>query len=99
MNRTSETHRTTLNSLTYKGDQHWIFIGRTDAEAEAPILWSPDAKKGKSPWCWERLKVGGEGDDKGQDGWMESLTQWTWVWANSGRWWKTGKPGMLHSVG
>ena len=38
-------------------------------------------------WCWERLKAGGEGDDRGWDGWMTSLTQWTWVWANSGRWW------------
>ena len=53
----------------------------------------------KRPWCWERLKAGGEGDDTGWDGWMVSLTQWTWVWASSGRWWKTGKPGMLQSMG
>ena len=39
----------------------------------------------KWPWCWERLRAGGEGGDRGWDGWMESLTQWTWVWANSGR--------------
>ena len=52
----------------------------------------------KRPWCWERLKAGGEGDDTGWDGWMASLTQWTWVWASSGRWWKTGKPGMLQSM-
>ena len=52
----------------------------------------------KRPWCWERLKAGGEGDDTGRDGWMASLTQWTWVWASSGRWWKTGKPGMLQSM-
>ena len=44
----------------------------------------------KRPWCWERLKAGGEGDDRGWDGWMTSLTQWTWVWASSGRWWRTG---------
>ena len=50
-------------------------------------------------WCWERLEVGGEGDDRGWDGWMASLTQWTWVWVNSGRWWWTGMPGMLQSMG
>ena len=50
-------------------------------------------------WCWERLKAGGEGDNKGQDGWMASPTQWTWVWASSRRWWRTGKPGMLQSMG
>ena len=53
----------------------------------------------KSPWCWERLKAGGEGDDRGWDGWMSSPTQWTWVWVNSGNWWWTGKPGMLLSMG
>ena len=41
----------------------------------------------KRLWCWERLKVGGEGDDRGWDGWMASPTQWTWVWVNSGSWW------------
>ena len=49
----------------------------------------------KKPWCWERLKAGGEGDDRGWDGWMASPTQWTWVWASSRSWWRTGKPGML----
>ena len=53
----------------------------------------------KRPQCWERLKAGGEGDDRGWDGWMASLTQWTWVWVNSGSWWWTGKPGMLQSMG
>ena len=48
---------------------------------------------------WERLKAGGEGDDRGWDGWMASLTQWTWVWASSGNWWWTGKPGVLQSTG
>ena len=85
-----------------KEDQFWVFIGRTDAEAETPILWPPDAKELthlKWPWCWESLKVGGEGDDRGWDGWMASLTQWTWVWANTGRKWRTGKPGMLQFMG
>ena len=73
-----------------KGNQTWIPIGRTDAEAETSILWPPDAKNwlsGKSPWCWEKLKTGREGDDRRSDGWMASLTQWTWVWASSGSWW------------
>ena len=80
-----------------KGNQSWIFIGRTHVEAETPILWPPDAKRWllKRPWCWERLKVGGEGDDRGWDGWMASLTQWTRVWVNSGSWWWTGRPGVL----
>ena len=51
-------------------------------------------------WCWERLKAGGEGDDRGRAGWMaSSLSQWTWVWASSRRWWRTGKPGILQSMG
>ena len=49
----------------------------------------------KRPWCWERLKVGGEGDNRGWDGWMTSLTQWTWVWVNSRKWWWIGRPGIL----
>ena len=53
----------------------------------------------KRPWCWEWLKTGGEGDDRGWDGWMASLTRWTWVWVNSWSWWWTGKPGMLQSLG
>ena len=50
-------------------------------------------------WCWERSKAGGEGDDRGGDGWMASLTQWTWVWAGSRRYWWTGRPGGLQSMG
>ena len=56
-------------------------------------------RKEKRPWCWERLKAGGKGDDNGWDGWMISLTQWTWVCVNSGSWWWTGKPGVLQSMG
>ena len=55
-------------------------------------------KNKKKPCCWERLKAG-EGDDWGWDGWMASPTQWTWVWASSRRWWRTGKPGVLQSTG
>ena len=77
-----------------KGDQSWVFIGRTNAEAETPILWPPHAKSwltGKDQ-CWEGLGAG-EGDDRGSDGWMASPTLWTWVWVNSGSWWWTGRPG------
>ena len=80
-----------------KGNQSWIFTGRPDAEAEAPILW-PELTNWKSPWCWERLKAG-EWDDRGWDGWVASLTQWTWVWVNSRSWWWTGRPGVLQSMG
>ena len=65
-----------------KGNQSWIFIGRTDAEAETPIslaTWWEELTHWKRSWCWERLKVGGEEDDRGWDGWMESPTWWTWV--------------------
>ena len=81
-----------------KGDQSWMFIGWTDAEAEAPILWPPGAKSQlwKRSWCWERLRAG-EGSDRGWGGWMASLTQCTWVWANSGRWLRRGKPDV-HKV-
>ena len=82
-----------------KGNQSWIFIRRNDVETEVPILWPPDAKSWKRPWGWERLKAGGEGGGRGQDGWIASLTQWTWVWASSGRGWRKGKPGMLQSMG
>ena len=53
----------------------------------------------KRPWCWERLRVGGEGGNRGWDGWMASPTQWTWVWVNSGSWWWTGRTGMLQFMG
>ena len=49
----------------------------------------------KRLWCWEGLRAGGEGDDRGWDGWMASLTRWMWVWVNSGSWWWTGRPGVL----
>ena len=53
----------------------------------------------KRPWCWERLKAGGEGEDRGWDGWMATPTQWTWVWVYSGCWWWTGRPDKLQSMG
>ena len=61
--------------------------------------WCKELTHWKRSWCRERLKTGGEGYDRGWDGWMASLTRWTWVWASSGSWWWTRKPGMLQSMG
>ena len=65
-----------------KGNQSWIFIGRTDVEAETNTLatWCEELTHLKRPWCWESLKAG-EGNNRGWDGWMVSLTQWIWVWS------------------
>ena len=90
-----------IKPLNPKINQPWIFIGRIDAEAEAPILWPPDVKDwhtGKDrdagkDWRWEEKGM------TGWDGWMASLTQWTWVWVNSRSWWWTGRPGVLQSMG
>ena len=84
-----------------KGNQSWIFIGRTDAEAEALILWPPDAKN----WLIKKDTDAGEDwrqEEKGTtgwDGWMTSPMQWTWIWVSSRCWWWTGNSGMLQSVG
>ena len=61
--------------------------------------WCEELTHWKRPWFWERLKAGGEGDDRGWDGWMASPTWWTWIWAASRSWWWTGKPGVLQSMG
>ena len=82
-----------IQPIHHKGNQSWIPIRRTDAEAETPVLWPPDEKNwltGKDPdagkdWRWEE-----KGDGRGWDGWMASLTQWTCVWVNSGSWWWKG---------
>ena len=63
--------------------------------AISPLCFFPKAVT----WCWERLRAGEEGDDRGWDNWMASLTQWTWVWVDSGSWWWTGRPGMLWLMG
>ena len=87
-----------IQPINPKGNQFWSFIGRTDAVAEAPILWPPDEKK----WFIEKTLMLGkiEGrrrrDASEWDGWMASMPWWTWVWASSGSWWK---PGMLQSMG
>ena len=75
-------------SVHPQGDQSWVFIGRTDAEAETPILWAPRRVDSLE----KTLMLGGIGGRRrrgrhGWDGWMASLTRWTWVWVNSGSWW------------
>ena len=61
--------------------------------------WCKELTHLKRPWCWERLRAGREGDDRGWDCWMASPTQWTWVWVDSGNWWWTGRPGVLQFMG
>ena len=73
---------------------HYCHLGKDHSvllSTKKPSHW-------KRPWCWERLRAGGEEGNRGWDGWMASLTQWTWVWASSGWWWRTRKPGVLQSV-
>ena len=88
-----------IKPVNPKGNQSWIFIGRTDPEAEAPILWPPDAKSClivKDPDAgkdWRREEKGTTEDE------MAPPTQWTWVWARFGSWWWTGKHGVLQSMG
>ena len=83
------------------GDQSWVFIGRRcwSWNSNTLAIWWEELTLLKIPWCWERLRAGGEGDDREWDGWKASLTQWTWVWVNSGGWWWTGRPGVLQFKG
>ena len=74
-------------------DWRWSWNSNTLA------TWWEELTHWKRPWCWERLRAGGEGDDRGWDGWMASPTPWTWVWVDSGSWWWTGRPGVLQFMG
>ena len=87
---TNPSWRKSVLSILWKD---WCWISNTLA------TWCKELLYWKRPWCWERLKVGGEGDDRGWDGWMASPTQWTWVWVSSRIWWWTGRSGVLHSMG
>ena len=84
-------------SVHPKGDQSeglmWSWNSNTLA------TWQEELTHLKRPWCWKRLRAGGEGDDRGWDGWMASPTQWKWVWVNSRSWWWTGRPGVLWFMG
>ena len=103
MEKTLESHMDCkeIQPVHSKEDQQWVFFGRNDGKDATPVLWPPHAKSwliGKD-WCLEGLEAGGKGNDRGWDGWMASLTRWTWIWVNSGRWWWTGRPGMLWFMG
>ena len=88
--QTSQSYRKSILNIHWKD---WCWNSNILASWwEEPTHW-------KRPWSWERLKAGGEGDDRGWDGWMASLTRWTWVSASSGSWWWTGKPIVLQSMG
>ena len=79
--------------MHWKEDWCWNWNSNTLA------TWCEELTRWKRPWCQERLKAGGERDDRGQDGWMASPTRWTWVWVSSRSWWWTGKPGLQQSMG
>jgi len=83
-----------------KGNQSWIFIGRTDAEFETPVLWLPDVTNWyfKRPWCWKKI-VGGRRRGLQRMRWLDGIIDsMEWVWETSGSWWWTGKPGVLQSM-
>ena len=90
--QTSQSTRKSVLNIHWK-DWCWSWNSNTLA------TWWGELTHSKRPWCWERLKAGGEGDDRGLDGQKASLTQWTWIWASSWSWWWTGKPGILQSWG
>ena len=90
--KSSQSKRKSVLNIHWK-DWCWSWNSNTLA------TWCKELTHLKRPWCWERLKVGGEGDDRGWDGWMTSLTQCTWVWVISRSWWWTGRPGVLQSMG
>ena len=91
-NQSIQSYRKSTLNIHWK-DWCWSWNSNTLA------TWCEELTHWKRPWCWERLKAGGEGDDRGWDGWMTSLTWWTWVWVNSGSWWWTGRPGVLRFMG
>ena len=87
----SVLEKSTLN--IYWKDQCWSWSSNTLA------TWCKELTHQQRPWCWERLKARGEGDDRVQDGWMAPSTKWTWFWANSRIWWTAGRLGVLQTMG
>ena len=83
-------------SRTWLSNFHFLIYYLRSKRIWCQIWWLTHLKR---PWCWERLRAGGEGDDRGWDCWMVSPTQWTWVWVNSGSWWWTGRSGVLRFMG
>ena len=74
-------------------------FGSNDAKAVTLATSCEELTHWKGLWCWEGLGARGEGDHRGWDGWMASLTWWAWVWVNSGSWWWTGRPGVPRFMG
>ena len=90
--QTSQSKRKSVLNIHWK-DWYWSWNSNLLA------TWCKELTHWKRPWCWERLKAGGEGDERTWDGWMASPTQWIRVWASSRSWWRTEKPGVLQSLG
>ena len=84
-----------------KGDQSWVLTGKTDVEAETPKFGHlmQRADSFEKTLMLGRIEGRRRRDNRGWDGWMASLSQWTWVWVSSGSWWWTGRPGVLQSTG
>ena len=87
---TSPSQRKSTLNIHWKD---WCWISNT------LTTWCEELTHWKRPWCWVRMRAGGEGHDRGWDGWMASMTRWTWVWVSFGSWWWTGKPGVLSCMG
>ena len=88
-----------LNLSTYRKSILNIHWKDWSLSSNTLATWCEEPTHLKRPWCWEGLRAGGDDSDRGWDGWMVSSTWWTWAWGNSGRQWRTGKPGMLQSSG
>ena len=91
-----------MKPVNLKGNQPWIIHWKNwcwSWSSNTLVPWWKELTHWKRPQCWERLRAEGEGDNRGWDGWMASLTLWICIWANSGREWRTGKPGVLQSLG
>ena len=89
---TSPSYRKSVLNIHWKD---WCWSWNSNILA----TWCEELTFWERPWCWESLKAGGEGDNRGWDGWLASPTYWTWVWINSRSWWWTGWPGILQSMG
>ena len=85
------------------GEDSWESLARRSNQSIlkeiSPECWCKELTHLERPWSWERLRAGGEGGNRGWDGWMVSPTWWTWVWVASGSWWWTGRPGVLQFMG
>ena len=88
-------HHNKANIVIHWTKRNFLFPSAYTALA----TWCKELTHLKKPLCWERLRAGGKGYDRGWDGWMASPKLWTWVWVNSESWWWTGKPGVLQSMG